>query len=39
VATSAPAELVSPLIQPALRVCYVSNTIATSPPIEVLLRT
>jgi putative redox protein len=37
VATSAPAEVVSPLIQPALRVCYVSNTIATSPPIEVLI--
>ena len=37
VATSAPAEVVAPLIQPALRVCYVSNTIATSPPIEVLI--
>ena len=35
VATSAPAEVVSPLIQPALRVCYVSNTLAASPPIEV----
>jgi hypothetical protein len=37
VATSASAEVVSPLIQPALRVCYVSNTIATSPPIEVVI--
>jgi len=37
VVTSAPAEVVGPLIQPALRVCYVSNTIATSPPIEVLI--
>lgn len=37
VATSTPAEVVGPLIQPALRVCYVSNTIATSPPIEVLI--
>jgi putative redox protein len=37
VATSAPADVVSPLIQPALRVCYVSNTIASSPPIEVVI--
>jgi putative redox protein len=37
VATSAPADVVAPLIHPALRVCYVSNTIATSPPIEVLI--
>ena len=37
VATSAPAEVVSPLIRPALRVCYVSNTIASSPPIEVAI--
>ncbi len=37
VATSAPADVVSPLIQPALRACYVSNTIATSPPIEVVI--
>jgi uncharacterized OsmC-like protein len=37
VATSASAEVVSPLIQPALRVCYVSNTIAASPPVEVVI--
>ena len=37
VATSAPADVVRPLIQPALRVCYVSNTIASSPPIEVVI--
>lgn len=37
VATSAPAEVVSPLIKPALRACYVSNTIASSPPIEVVI--
>jgi putative redox protein len=37
VATSVSADLVGALIQPALRVCYVSNTIATSPPIEVLI--
>ena len=37
VATSAPADVVEPLIQPALRVCYVSNTIALSPPIEVVI--
>ncbi len=37
VATSAPADVVGPLIEPALRVCYVSNTIASSPPIEVAI--
>jgi len=37
VATSAAADVVSPLLQPALRVCYVSNTIASSPPIEVVI--
>jgi putative redox protein len=37
VATSAPAEVVSPLIKPALRACYVSNTIALSPPVEVVI--
>ena len=37
VSTSAPDDLVSTLVKPALRVCYVSNTIATSPPIEVLI--
>ena len=28
-------EVVQRLVEPALRVCYVSNTIAASPPIEV----
>jgi putative redox protein len=37
VATSAPADVVSPLLQPALRVCYVSNTLASSPPVEVII--
>lgn len=37
VTCDAPPELVEPLLQPALRVCYVSNTIALSPPIEVAL--
>jgi putative redox protein len=37
VATSAPAEVLSALISPALRACYVSNTIASSPPIEVVI--
>ncbi len=37
VATSAPADVVDPLLEPALRVCYVSNTIALSPPIEVVI--
>ncbi len=27
--------MVEPLVEPALRVCYVSNTLATSPPVEV----
>jgi hypothetical protein len=31
----APADVIQPLVEPALRVCYVSNTIALSPPIEV----
>ena len=33
----APAEQVEQLLKQALRVCYVSNTIALSPPIEVAL--
>jgi putative redox protein len=37
VATSAPAGVVEPLIEPALRVCYVSNTIKSPPPIEVVI--
>lgn len=37
VTCDAPAEDVERLIQPALRACYVSNTIALSPPVEVEL--
>ena len=37
VTCDAPAEQVERLLEPALRVCYVSNTIALSPPIEVAL--
>ncbi len=37
VTTSAPADLVRPLIKPALRVCYVSNTIKAPPPIDVVI--
>jgi putative redox protein len=37
VTCDAPPERVEPLLQPALRVCYVSNTIALSPPVEVAL--
>jgi hypothetical protein len=29
--------VIAPLVEPALRVCYVSNTIASSPPIEVAI--
>lgn len=35
VVSGAPAEDIERLVEPALRVCYVSNTIASSPPIEV----
>jgi len=35
VEAGAPPEVVEHLVEPALRVCYVSNTIADSPPIEV----
>lgn len=35
--TSLPQAQLDPLLTPALRVCYVSNTIALSPPIEVAL--
>ena len=38
VTTSAPAEVIEPLFEPARRVCYVSNTIAGGPPITVELR-
>jgi putative redox protein len=37
VGTSAPAEQVTPLLEPAKRVCYVSNTFATVPEIDVRL--
>jgi putative redox protein len=33
--SGAPPAVIEPLIEPALRVCYVSNTLAASPPIEV----
>jgi uncharacterized OsmC-like protein len=35
VAADVPAQTISALIEPALRACYVSNTVASSPPIEV----
>jgi putative redox protein len=35
VESDAPPEVIARLVEPALRVCYVSNTIAASPPIEV----
>jgi putative redox protein len=37
VTCDARAEQVEQLFEPALRVCYVSNTIAASPPIEVAI--
>jgi putative redox protein len=37
VVTSAPAGVVGALTEPALRVCYVSNTIASSPPVKVVI--
>jgi putative redox protein len=37
VGTSAPAEQVTSLLEPAKRVCYVSNTFATVPEIDVRL--
>lgn len=39
VISTAAREVIERLVEPALRVCYVSNTIATSPPIEVTVRT
>jgi putative redox protein len=33
--SDAPPDVVERLVEPALRVCYVSNTLAESPPIEV----
>ena len=35
VSSRLPAEQVERLVQPALRACYVSNTLAAAPPIEV----
>jgi uncharacterized OsmC-like protein len=35
VESDAPPDMVERLVEPALRVCYVSNTLAASPPIEV----
>lgn len=35
VSSSLPAERLRPLLEPASRVCYVSNTLARSPRIEV----
>jgi putative redox protein len=35
VESDAPPDVVERLVEPALRVCYVSNTLAASPPIEV----
>ena len=37
VTSDAPTEMVERLLEPALRVCYVSNTIAASAPIEVAM--
>jgi putative redox protein len=37
VTSSAPAEALTPLLEPARRVCYVSNTLAGAPPITVEL--
>jgi putative redox protein len=38
VVSTAAQEVVERLVEPALRVCYVSNTIAASPPIEVAVQ-
>jgi organic hydroperoxide reductase OsmC/OhrA len=35
--TSLPADQVQPLLEPAKRVCYVSNTFASAPPLVVRL--
>ena len=37
VTTSAPAGVVEPLIEPARRACYVSNTIESPPTIDVVI--
>lgn len=38
VASDAAPDVIEPLVEPARRACYVSNTIALSPPIEVEVR-
>lgn len=35
VTTTLPTEQLEPLIEPALKVCYVTNTIRLAPPIDV----
>jgi putative redox protein len=35
VSSPLPAEQIEPLVEPARRVCYVSNTLAAAPPVEV----
>jgi uncharacterized OsmC-like protein len=35
VTADVPAPTISKLVEPALRACYVSNTVAASPPVEV----
>jgi putative redox protein len=35
VVSAAPAAVIERLVEPALRACYVSNTIASAPPVEV----
>lgn len=37
VSTSLDADRLTPLLEPARRVCYVSNTLAKTPPITVSL--
>ena len=37
VQTSLPADVVTPLLEPARRVCYVSNTLARAPELVVRL--
>ena len=38
VTSDAPPDVIQRLVEPALRVCYVSNTLAKSPPIEVTVQ-
>ena len=37
VTSSAPAEQLEPLLEPASRVCYVSNTLRRAPDVEVVI--